>query len=220
MESYLSASETHLVDSLNYEQPKVAQYILGRKQLQIAAAGSDLYGPAAAKTARFSLSTSGPMVDLSTLAIKGTVTNTNGTAGNLLTFLGANMGVCISSVRVFAGNVEIDRVDYYAQTETMLSLLQSPAKRVQEFSEGFGLPDGDATGAPTMAPRPIAGANGQKTVVWRPKALGCLQTPMYLPTSFVSGGGITLEITFVSNGADACAGVEGTANTSQSWQWS
>ena len=110
MESYLSASETHLVDSLNYEQPKVAQYILGRKQVQIPAAGGDLYGPAAAKTARFSLSTSGPMVDLSTLAIKGTVTNTGGD-GKTLTFLGGNMGVCISSVRVFAGNVEIDRVD-------------------------------------------------------------------------------------------------------------
>ncbi len=221
MESYLAASETHLVDSLNYEQPKVAQYILGRKQVSIPAAGGDIYGPTAARTARFNISTSGPMVDLSTLAIKGTCTNTDATSTNHLIFLGANMGVCIQSARVFAGNVEIDRVDHYAATEGMLSLLQTPAKRVQEYSEGFGCAAG-STGAVAMVAEPIKGTES-KTVVWRPKALGCLQTSMYLPTSFVSGGGVTLELTFVGTGEEACEGVGGetpTAERSQKWQWS
>ena len=71
------------------------------------------------------------------------------------------MGVCVSSLRVFAGNVEIDRVDYYNQTEGMLSLLQSPAKRVQEFSEGFGCA-ANADGSPGMTAATIAGANSQK----------------------------------------------------------
>ena len=218
MEAYLAAAETHLVDSLNYEQPKVAQYILGRKQVSIPAAGGDIYGPTAARTARFNISTSGPMVDLSTLAIKGTVKNTQDGNTKKLVFLGANMGVCIQSARVFAGNVEIDRVDHYAATEGMLSLLQTPAKRVQEYTEGFGC----AAGSRGMAPMAAAEINNlaSKTVVWRPKALGCLQTPMYLPTSFVSGGGVTLELTFVGTCAEACEGVDATANRSQKWEWS
>ena len=216
MESYLAASETHLVSSLDYSQPKTAQYILGRKQVSVPAAGGDLYGPGAAKTARFSISTSGPMVDLSSLAIRGTCHNPNATVANEVEFLGGNMGVCLQSVRVFAGNVEIDRVDHYAATEGMLSLLQTPAKRVQEFSEGFGCAE-NATGAPNMTATTIPGAQGSKTVVWRPKALGCLQTPMYLPTSFVSGGGVTIELTFVGTGDEACAGG---ANRVAVWNWS
>jgi len=157
------------------------------------------------------------MVDLSTLAIKGTVRNTHATAANNLVFLGANMGVCLQSARVFAGNVEIDRVDHYAATEGMLSLLQTPAKRVQEYSEGFGCAAG-STGAATMTAVGIPG-QATKTVVWRPKALGCLQTPMYLPTSFVSGGGVTLELQFVGTGEESCAGVGGAGNTSQNWEW-
>jgi len=155
------------------------------------------------------------MVDMSTIAIRGRCANTDTTVTNLVTFLGANMGVCIQSARVFAGNVEIDRVDHYGATEGMLSLLQTPAKRVQEYSEGFGCAAG-ATGAATMAPEPIKGG-ASKTVVWRPKALGCLQTQSYLPTSFVSGGGVTLELTFVGTGAEACQSGGAHVNT---WQWS
>ena len=70
MESYIAASNnTTLVSALSFEQPKIAPYLLQRKQCTIAAAGGDVYGPDAvgAKVARFSLSTSGPFLDLSTL---------------------------------------------------------------------------------------------------------------------------------------------------------
>ena len=57
MESYLQASETRLVDSLNYENPKVAEYILGRKEVSIPASGGNQYGATGARTARFSVTT-------------------------------------------------------------------------------------------------------------------------------------------------------------------
>jgi hypothetical protein len=44
-----------------------------------------------------------------------------------------------------------------------------------------------------------------------------LQTPAFLPTSFVSGGGVTIELTFVGTGAEACAGG---ANRVNAWNWS
>ena len=87
MESFLAASETRLVDSLNFEQPKIAEYFLGRKQVSIPASGGNQYGAAGSRTSRFSVTTSGPFVDLSTVAIKGTARNLSKT--NDLTFLGA-----------------------------------------------------------------------------------------------------------------------------------
>ena len=75
MESYIAASDVSLISSLSYEQPRIAPYIIARKQTQIPASGGDLYGPTAAKVARFSLNTSGPFVDLSSVAIVGTVHN-------------------------------------------------------------------------------------------------------------------------------------------------
>ena len=80
MESYLQASETRLVDSLNYSQPEIAEYILGRKQVTIPSSGGNQYGPNGSRTARFSVTTSGPFVDLSTLALKATVKNTTAAA--------------------------------------------------------------------------------------------------------------------------------------------
>ena len=101
------------------------------------------------------------------------------------------MGVCISSVRVFAGNVEIDRVDYYNQTETMLSLLQTPAKRVQEFSEGFGCA-ANATGAPNMTSVAINGVSdanddNKKTVSVADLGLTIDDLQKPLPTEMAEG---------------------------------
>ena len=217
MESYLQASETRLVDSLNYENAKVAEYILGRKQVSIPASGGNQYGPNGSRTARFSVTTSGPFVDLSTVAIKGTVKNTTGpttatdTGAKSVQFLGPNLGTLFSSVKVFAGNVQIDSVDYYNRTEAMLSLLQSESKRRQEYSEGFGYVSGSEVGTDFVS-TPIA-RNTSKTVVYRPKALGCLQTHLYLPTSFISGGGVVIEATFVDNADDVVEMGTGKVNT-------
>ena len=125
MESYVAASDVHLISSLSYAQPEIAPYITARKQVQIPAAGGDTYGPASvgAQVARFSLSTSGPFIDLSTLCVAGTVTTLDG--DKPLTFLGPSLGVCVQSARVLIGGVEIDRVDYANRTEGLLGLPQS-----------------------------------------------------------------------------------------------
>ena len=129
MESYVASSDVHLISSLSYSQPKIAPYITSRKQVQIPAAGGDTYGPAAvgSKIARFSLSTSGPFIDLSTLCVAGTVSNLD--AAKPLTFLGPSLGVTVQSARILVGGVQIDSCDYLNRTEAMLGLLQSESKR-------------------------------------------------------------------------------------------
>ena len=135
MESYVAASDVHLISSLSYSQPKIAPYITARKQVQIPAAGGDTYGAAAvgANVSRFSLNTSGPLIDLSSLCVAGTVTNLN--AAKPLTFLGPSLGVCVQSARVLAVGVEIDRSDFSNRCENMLGLLQSESKRRQDYTE-------------------------------------------------------------------------------------
>ena len=215
MESYVAASDVHLISSLSYDQPKIAPYIIARKQVQIPAAGGDSYGPASvgAKVARFSLNTSGPFIDLSSVAITGTVSNTDGT--NSLTFLGPSLGTLVQTARLLIGGVEVDRCDYANRTEGMLGLLQSPDKRLQDFSEGFGYYSGTSNGTDFVA-SPIPAGTSRK-VVWRPKCLGSLLGTSYLPVALTSGGACVLELTFVDTAAEVCNTTAGSGIGSTSW---
>ena len=139
METYIASSEVSLVDALSFSSPKIASYVTGRRQVQLNPSGGDTYGPSGVGTnvARFSLSTSGPFLDLSTLCILGTVTNRHATKP--LTILGPNFGACITSMRIMIGGVVVDEVQYSNRTESMLSLLQSEGKQLQTYSEGLGI---------------------------------------------------------------------------------
>ena len=137
MESYIAASDVELITSLSYSQPKIASYITSRKQVSIAASGGENYGPATvgSKIARFSLNSSGPFLDLSTLCVYGTVKNRS--AAHPLQILGSSLGTLIHSARLLIGGIEVDRCDWLNRTEAMLSRMQSEDKRRQDFSEGF-----------------------------------------------------------------------------------
>ena len=138
METLIAASEQSLVHALSFSAPKIASYVTGRKQVTLSASGGDVYGPSGvgSNTVRFSLNTSGPFLDLSTLCISSSLTNRG---ANPLQILGPNIGACISSMRVLIGGQEVDYVQYSNRTEAMLSLLQSAGKQRQAYSEGFGL---------------------------------------------------------------------------------
>ena len=138
METLIAASEQSLVHALSFSAPKIASYVTGRKQVTLSAAGGDVYGPSGvgSNTVRFSLNTSGPFLDLSTLCISSTLLN-RGTTN--LRILGPNIGACITSMRILIGGQEVDYVQYSNRTEAMLSLLQSEGKQRQAYSEGFWL---------------------------------------------------------------------------------
>lgn len=163
-----------------------------------------MYGPegTGSKIARFSLSTTGPFLDLSTLCVVGTVHNNNATVDRPLEFLGPSLGTLVQTARVLIGGVEVDKCDYVGRTEGMLGLLQSESKRRQDFSEGFGFQDGTSVGTDFRSAS-IAHTQSRK-VVWKPKCLGILQMQSYLPIALASGGQCTLELQFVDTAADVC----------------
>jgi hypothetical protein len=138
METYIASSEVSLVDALSFASPKIASYVTARRQVQLSAAGGDVYGPSGVGTnvVRFSLSTSGPFLDLSTLCLSAIVTNRHATKD--LTILGPNFGACIQSMRLLVGGVEVDRCDFSNRVEAMLGFMQSESKLRMDFTEGLG----------------------------------------------------------------------------------
>ena len=214
MESYIAASDVELITSLSYAQPKIASYITSRKQVSIAASGGENYGPATvgSKIARFSLNSSGPFLDLSTLCVYGTVKNRSET--HPLQILGPSLGTLLHSARLLIGGIEVDRCDWLNRTEAMLSLMQSEDKRRQDFSEGFGYETGGPTGT-DFTSTPIA-ANDTRKVIWRPKAMGSLLGTNYVPVALTSGGSCILELTFIDTPGEVC----NTSDAAKSAEWS
>jgi len=159
-------------------------------------------------TVRFSLNTSGPFLDLSTLCIKSKLTNRGASP---LRILGPNIGACISSMRVLFGGQEVDYVQYSNRTQAMLDLLQSSGKQRQLYSEGLGLESEDTHQQMTSAAIPPNG--GSVTSIYNPTVLGCLAQSNYFPSALTSGGQCTLECAIVSDAASCCDTTNGTMST-------
>ena len=214
METYIAASEVALVDALSFSSPKIASYVTARKQVQLSASGGDVYGPSGVGTnvVRFSLSTSGPFLDLSTLCIMGTIKNRS--FDKDLTILGPNFGACITSMRLMIGGVEVDHVAYSNRTEAMLGLMQSHGKQLQTYSEGLGVglinTNGEILSDPILK-------NTSRKCIYKPAVLGCLGQQNYLPVALTSGGACTLECTFVSDGASCCDTTPTNGDKSTDW---
>ena len=76
MEQVLAASKSSLISSLDFSgPPPVADYVQSRQQIQIFPQGGNSYSPSGVKQLRFSITTNGPFVDMSTLAIQAKLTH-------------------------------------------------------------------------------------------------------------------------------------------------
>ena len=134
MEQVLAATKATLIDSLGFGgNPPVADYIQSRSQIQVFPQDGNIYSPSGVKQLRFSITTSGPFVDMSSLALQAKVTNKNAAK---LTFLGPNLGTLVQEARIYLSNVECERVPFYNRTEAMLQRFVSTDKRVQLYEVG------------------------------------------------------------------------------------
>ena len=201
MESVLSASKASLISALDFSSPGgVADYITSRQSIQVFPQGSNVYSPSGVKQLRFSLGTQGAFCDLSSMCLQCSANNESTTAG--LTFLGPSVGTCIQEARIYMGNVETERVTYLNRTESMLSRFIPFEKRVEQYDLGFGYSSGTFAGNDMVAA--AIPASGSKQVIWRPTAIGLVNQKNYVPTAFVSGGGVTIELLLVNTGAEVC----------------
>jgi hypothetical protein len=88
------------------------------------------------------------------------------------------------------GNVETERVTFLNRTESLLSRFIPFEKRVEQYDLGFGYSSGTFAGNDMVAA--AIPASGSKVVIWRPTALGCVNQKHYIPSAFISGGGVTI----------------------------
>ena len=206
MESVLAASKASLVSSLDFGSPgPIADYIQSRSSIQVHPQGGNQYSPDGVKQIRFSLGTQGAFVDMSTLAVQAKFTNNSTTAA--CTVLGPSLGTLVQEARIYMGNVEVERVTFYNRTEGLLSRFLPFDKRSQIYDEGFGYSQGTIAGNDFTADS--VGAVGStegnsKVVIWRPQALGLCNQKNFIPSAFISGGGVVIELLLVNTGAEVC----------------
>jgi hypothetical protein len=201
MEQVLAASKSSLISSLDFGSPgPVADYVTSRQSIQVFPQGSNIYSPQGVKQLRFSLGTQGAFVDMSSLAIQATFTN--GSSTQSCTILGPSIGTLIQEARVYMGNIEVERVNFYNRTESMLSRFLPFDKRAQMYDEGFGFSAGTIAGNDFVSA--AIPASSSKTVIWRPQALGLCNQRNYIPTAFVSGGGVVIELLLTNTAAEVC----------------
>ena len=96
MEAVVAALKSTLVDSLNFGLPPAANYVQAMNQVCIYPEGGNQYSPSMVRQIRFRVNTTGPFIDLSSIAIQAKVTNDDGT--NPLTILGPNLGTLVQEM--------------------------------------------------------------------------------------------------------------------------
>ena len=165
--------------------------------------GGNQYSPSGVKQMRFSITTSGPFVDMSTLCISAKVVNKASSASNKLTPLAPSLGGFVQEARIYMGGTEVERMTHYGRTERMLQRFMPADKRQQLYEEGFGAEVDGSGNDVAFTSKAIAGANGSVDVIWRPMLSLC-QQKNYIPTAFLSGGGAVLEFLLQNTGADSC----------------
>ena len=206
MESVLAASKASLVSSLDFGSPgPIADYIQSRSSIQVHPQGGNQYSPEGVKQIRFSLGTQGAFVDMSTLAVQAKFTNNSTTAA--CTVLGPSLGTLVQEARIYMGNVEVERVTFYNRTEGLLSRFLPFDKRSQIYDEGFGYSQGTIAGNDFTADSvgSVGSTEGNsKVVIWRPQALGLCNQKNFIPSAFISGGGVVIELLLVNTGAEVC----------------
>ncbi len=197
----LAASKSTLISALDFSQnAPVASYITDRSSIQLYPSGGNDYTPSGVRSIRFSLTTTGPFIDLSSIALMATCHNTSGT--HPLRFLGPNLGVIFQEIRCYIGGTQVEHVQYANRTESMLSRFQNVQKRIQEYDEGWGWESGSFNGNDFKAT--AIDANGSRKVVWRPKTLGICSQPNYLPSAMIGNGGMVLEFILTGDAASVC----------------
>ena len=201
MEQVLAASKASLITALDFGGPNagVADYVQSRNQIQVFPQGGNTYSPSGVKQMRFSVTTSGPFVDMASLCLQARLTN-KGTGE--LKILGPGLGTLIQEARIYLGNVEVERVTFYNRTEAMLQRFMPLDKRIQLYDEQLGYTSGTIAGNDFVSTG-IA-QYGSKVICWRPQALGLCTQKNYLPTAFISGGGCVIELLLVNTTEEVC----------------
>ena len=193
-----------LVPGLRFHLPDSASYVLGRKFTTNWPQGSNVYNPTAGqRLIRFVISDATQFIDLSTLRLAFTLSNT--VAQEM--YVTGDPGACwFQRARIYIGGTLVEDILYYNRVASMLRLCKPPQRLWAESISLLGQTSDNVKhvhwkphfcGGPSNAR--IAGNKSQTIVT--PIHAGLFQSHYFLPGRFP----LTIELELVGSGAQCCA---------------
>lgn len=180
MENLTNAADEVLVDSLSFKLPSSGNYVTDRRSVTFLAEGSNVYTPnSGTKILRFRLNGE-HWADPTTFRIQFDVVNDDNNGVKKLRPLG-RCHAFFNRLRVSARGAIIEDIDNYGRVCEMFHLLQTPASRVNDYTEGFGVSRDWESEA--MTATNSHGFTDRQTVMFKPLC-GLLQQSKYIPLRY------------------------------------
>jgi hypothetical protein len=211
MDIELSGAKDGMISSLSFDLPETANYILERKSVSYYPSNGNTFSPQGVRIVRFLLSSGSDWIDPSTLRLQMKFLN----KGTAVLQPVSSCGACMfRRVRLLAGGVCIEDIDFYNLVYAMYDKLLPAEKRLNNASQAFGIPNeyysNNFVGNPQNLNANFLSLNNSPPAIpvggWKiltiPLLSGLLNCGKMLPLSYMNG--LTIEIELVNNYTDAC----------------
>jgi hypothetical protein len=132
VEAIANSVEDKLIDGLQFKLKEGASYINDRKSVTFHASGSNIYTPKNGTKLIKLMLTGDAWMDPGTFRVQFTLTNNATVAGHMLRPI-AGPWAFFRRIRLLAGGVVVEDIDYANRTTQMMHLLQSEGSRRNDF---------------------------------------------------------------------------------------
>ena len=137
METHIQSVEDSLIDSLSFRLPNSANFINDRRSVSFFPTGGNEFSPRGVKIIKFMLAGT-DWLDPSTVRVQFRLSNrSQGLPLKLLNPLPSNF---FRRLRILAGGQVIEDIDFYNRVYNMVHTLLPTERRMNDYTEGFGLP--------------------------------------------------------------------------------
>ena len=180
MENLTNSADEVLVDSLSFKLPASGNYVTERRSVTFLAEGSNVYSPdSGVKIMRFKLNGEN-WADPSTFRIMFDVVNGDNNGVKKLRPIG-RAHAFFNRLRVSARGQVLEDIDNFNRVSEMFHILQSPASRVNDAIEAFGVDPYWHPG--TLSADTAKGFTDMQTIMFKPLC-GILQQTKYIPLRY------------------------------------
>ena len=219
MEAHVQATESLVIDPLQYKLKPNGQYVTARQSVSFHPSGSNIYRPiGGTKVLKIVLSDGqGSWLDPKTVRLQFDVVNNETDSTKRLRPIAP--WVFFKRMRITAGGALVEEITEYSRTHEMFHMMKPADVRDNDLTEGFEQREGNIADVNPGNFAGIAG-NTRKTVCFKPLS-GLLDADKMLPLGVIKSG-ITLEFELCNSYeeplVDTSAGNRfTTANTSTLW---
>ena len=212
------AEDGKIIDSLDFQTPNTASYVIERKSVSFHPSGSNIYSSAGGTTLIKIVITGDSYLEPSTFRIMFDLRNNEADVLKLLRPLGQPSSF-FRRMRLIANGVIIEDIDNYNRCSELFPMMVAKDSRTNQNAEAWG--DVDTYSNPTEAS--ISGIPGgdSRTVLFKPLS-GFFDIVQHLPLRYMSS--LTIELELVNASTDpivsnlAGDGDFADSNTSLLWQ--